>query len=106
MPFKPGQSGNPKGRPKGARNRIGTQFLEALEADFNKFGSQAIAQVSGRWCYPTKRQLLWVRMVFLPTFDGGPMCPSQGAVSWRWNLSSRVWLEDFKEHKAKRRSAD
>jgi hypothetical protein len=45
-------------------------------------------------------------MVFLPTFDGGPMCRSQGAVSWRWNLSSRVWLEDFKEHKAKRRSAD
>ena len=33
-PFKPGQSGNPKGRPKGARNRLGTQFLEALEADF------------------------------------------------------------------------
>ena len=35
-PFKPGQSGNPKGRPKGARNRLGTQFLEALEADFNQ----------------------------------------------------------------------
>jgi hypothetical protein len=44
-PFKPGQSGNPKGRPKGARNRLGTQFLEALEADFNKFGPQAIALV-------------------------------------------------------------
>ena len=44
-PFKPGQSGNPKGRPKGARNRLGTQFLEALEADFNKFGAQAIALV-------------------------------------------------------------
>jgi hypothetical protein len=43
--FKPGQSGNPKGRPKGARNRLGTQFLEALEADFNKFGTQAIALV-------------------------------------------------------------
>ena len=43
--FKPGQSGNPKGRPKGARNRLGTQFLEALEADFNQFGPQAIAQV-------------------------------------------------------------
>src|SRR5262245_66252250 len=45
VPFKPGQSGNPKDRPKGARNRIGTQFLEALEADFNKHGAQAIALV-------------------------------------------------------------
>jgi len=44
-PFKPGQSGNPKGRPKGARNRLSTQFLEALAADFDQFGSQAIAQV-------------------------------------------------------------
>ena len=44
-PFPPGQSGNPKGRPKGARNRLGTQFLEALEADFNQFGTQAIALV-------------------------------------------------------------
>ena len=44
-PFKPGHSGNPKGRPKGARNRLGTQFLEALEADFNQFGPQAIALV-------------------------------------------------------------
>ena len=44
-PWKPGRSGNPKGRPKGARNRLGTEFLEALEADFNQFGSQAIALV-------------------------------------------------------------
>jgi hypothetical protein len=44
-PFNPGQSGNPKGRPKGARNRLGTQFLEALEADFNKHGAKAIALV-------------------------------------------------------------
>jgi hypothetical protein len=47
-PFKPGHSGNPKGRPKGARNRLGTQFLEALEADFNQFGPQAIAFVRER----------------------------------------------------------
>ena len=47
-PFKRGQSGNPKGRPKGARNRLGTQFLEALEADFNRFGIQAIALVRER----------------------------------------------------------
>jgi hypothetical protein len=47
-PFKPGQSGNPKGRPKGARNRLGTQFLEALEADFNRFGPQAIVLMRQR----------------------------------------------------------
>ena len=47
-PFKPGQSGNPKGRPKGARNRLSTQFLEALEADFNQFGPQAVALVRER----------------------------------------------------------
>jgi uncharacterized protein DUF5681 len=47
-PFPPGQSGNPRGRPKGARNRLGTQFLEALKADFNHFGIQAIALVRER----------------------------------------------------------
>ena len=57
VPFKPGESGNPKGRPKGARNRLGTQFLEALEADFNQFGSQAIALVR------EKKPEVYVRVV-------------------------------------------
>jgi hypothetical protein len=46
-PSRPAKKGNPKGRPKGARNRLSTQFLEALEADFNQFGIQAIALVRG-----------------------------------------------------------
>ena len=47
-PSSPGRAGNPKGRPKDAHNRLGTQFLEALEADFNRFGIQAIALVRER----------------------------------------------------------
>ena len=41
-PWKPGQSGNPAGRPKGARSKLGEAFLEALAEDFSEHGVKAI----------------------------------------------------------------
>lgn len=43
--FKPGQSGNPAGRPKGARNALGEAFIEAMHADFKEHGVAAIEAV-------------------------------------------------------------
>lgn len=45
VPFKPGQSGNPAGRPKGSRHKLGEDFLKALQADFAEHGTDAIAKV-------------------------------------------------------------
>ncbi len=45
IPFKPGQSGNPAGRPKGARSKLGEAFLEKMLADFEEHGVSVIEAV-------------------------------------------------------------
>ena len=44
-PWKPGQSGNPAGRPKGARSRLSEDFFKALQADFETHGLAAIVSM-------------------------------------------------------------
>jgi hypothetical protein len=44
-PFPPGVSGNPAGRPKGARSRLSESFISALAKDFQENGIEAIKKV-------------------------------------------------------------
>lgn len=42
IPYKPGQSGNPAGRPKGSRNKLTEAFIEAMHASFVAHGPDTI----------------------------------------------------------------
>jgi hypothetical protein len=43
--WRAGQSGNPAGRPKGARNKVSEKLLEALAEDFDTHGKEVIEKV-------------------------------------------------------------
>lgn len=43
--FAPGNNANPTGRPKGARSKLGEDFLSALQKDFEANGIAVIAEV-------------------------------------------------------------
>ena len=41
-PWKPGESGNPAGRPKGSRNKLSEEFVAEVYADWCEHGAAAI----------------------------------------------------------------
>ena len=43
--FKPGESGNLKGRPKGSRHKFSEAFVQALALDFEEHGAETIRKV-------------------------------------------------------------
>lgn len=51
LPFawKPGQSGNPAGRPKGSRHKLGENFIAEMHADFQVHGKAVIEKVREKY---------------------------------------------------------
>lgn len=43
--FKPGQSGNPAGRPPGSRSKLSESYLKALADDFQEHGVKTIQKL-------------------------------------------------------------
>ena len=46
--FAKGESGNPRGRPRGSRNRYAAQFIDDFHDDWLKYGPETIARVRQR----------------------------------------------------------
>jgi hypothetical protein len=80
-PFQPGQSGNPAGRPKGARSKLTEDFFKALADDFAEHGAQAIISMRGERPGDYAKMVSSLMSKEMTGEDGAPLFPTE--VTWR-----------------------
>lgn len=81
-PWQPGQSGNPAGRPKGARNKLTESFLDALLKDFEaaseedkSLGAKAIAAMRDKHPNEYSRMIASLLAKEIEASVGGDLSP-------------------------------
>lgn len=85
-PWKPGQSGNPAGRPKGARSVLQEQFFKALQKDFEANGEAVLEIMRAEKPNEYARMVASLMSKELTGEDGAPLFPA--AVEWNVRKSS------------------
>jgi hypothetical protein len=75
-PFEPGKSGNPAGRPKGARSKLSEAFLQAFADDFERYGKEVIQQVRTERPHDYLKVIATVTPRRMEIEDATPMRPA------------------------------
>lgn len=72
--WRPGESGNPAGRPKGSRNKLGEDFLSAFSKDFALHGAGVIERVRSDRPHDYLRVVVSILPKIIKTEDDRPRC--------------------------------
>ena len=81
LKWKPGQSGNPNGRPKGARSILQEQFFKALQRDFEQNGEAVLEIMRAEKPNEYARMVASLMSKEMTGEDGQPLFPAE--VVWR-----------------------
>lgn len=79
-PWKPGQSGNPAGRPKGSRSKLSEDFFKALADDFGKHGVKVIEDMRAESPKDYAKMIASLQSKEVTGEDGSPLFPEN--VNW------------------------
>ena len=97
--FQPGQSGNPKGRPQGTKDKITKLFIDDITHEWRNRGIQALSDLSSQ-------ELVRVCTTILPK-DVLVSMGDVDAVRWVINASPRLSVSDWQaQHKLSVASLD